>query len=203
MTDWFIVYTSSNGERLAQEDLEDYGFQVFLPIEVVTLRPARHRKNREKRTVSRPLFPRYLFLGFKPGWHDFAGARKSKRVQDFIRDAYGSPVQMSSDALDAIRADVANGRYDEAQTKAAKEAARLKALIDTVGRRVLPGHRFTMKNGLFKGFLATVMRVREKEIRIAVENGEGASLSLDVPILKAEEVGIISPTKGDSKNGAR
>lgn len=202
MTDWFIAYTTSSGERLAAEDLEGFGFQVFLPVEVVTLRPARHKKDRTKRTVSRPLFPRYLFVGFKPGWHDFARARMSKRVQDFIRDTYGSPVMMSAAAIGGIMDDCANGKYDEAQTKAAKEAARIKALI-AQSASVKPGQTFTMRNGLFKGFLATVTRVREKEIRVQVENSEGASLSLDVPILRAEEVGIISPLKGDSKNGAR
>lgn len=196
MTDWFIAWTTSSGERLAKEDLEEAGFEVFLPIEVVTHRPARHRRDKTKRVVERPLFPRYLFVGFRSGWHDFAGPRRSRRFIDYLRDAQGSPLQLRTEVVEAIMHDMSQGRYDEAQTKAAKEATRLASVIDRYVAEIRPGHTFTWQGGLFKNFLATVTQVREKKFRCEIKGEDGATLSVDVPASHAEEVGLLSGSTG-------
>lgn len=206
MTDWFVAYTTSGGERLAKEDLEKAGIEVFLPIEVVTLRPARHRKDRTKRVVSRPLFPRYLFVGFKRGWHDFAGARRSKRVIDFIRDAYDLPVRIEDKIIEGISTAMTQGRYGDAAERAAREAKRIQeeAVIAEQRKRdkeacasgrIRKGDTFTVAEGLFQGFMATVMEVLDGKVRYEI-SGDGTTLRLDAPLSKAEQIGLLSATQG-------
>jgi transcription antitermination factor NusG len=190
-TDWFVAYTTASGERLAAEDLEEAGFTAFLPLEVVTLRPAKHRRDQRKKVVSRPLFGRYLFVGLPRGWHDFSGVRRSRRIVDFLRDSHGCPLRIDASVVEAIRADMSQGKYDEAQTKAAKEAERLRDVVNRTAN-IRPGHTFTTQNGMWRGFLATVTRVREREIRIEIKGVDGATLSLDVPASRYEEVGLLS-----------
>lgn len=204
MTDWFIVYTTSSGENRAKQDLEDAGFSVFLPIEVVTLRPARHRRDRRKRVVTRPLFPRYLFVGLKRGWYDFDAVLRSKRVYDFLRDCFDNPIMIHPSVVEGLVNDMSMGKFDDAQQRMAKEAARLKDLIIRCANNIKPGMVFRWQTGMFKDFEATVIRVREKEIRCEIKGANGASLSVDVPAAQAEEVGLLSSsTRGDSINGAR
>jgi transcriptional antiterminator RfaH len=54
---WFLVHTLPHGERKAVMHLAAQGFRTFLPQIRKTVRHARRL-----RTVSTPLFPRYLFV---------------------------------------------------------------------------------------------------------------------------------------------
>lgn len=54
---WYVVHTQLNGERRAELNLRRQGFRTYLPR---YLRSRRHARRTE--IVSRPLFPRYLFV---------------------------------------------------------------------------------------------------------------------------------------------
>jgi transcription elongation factor/antiterminator RfaH len=54
---WYVVHTQPHREGRAQAHLADQGFRTFLPRHRKTVRHARKLK-----TVSAPLFPRYLFV---------------------------------------------------------------------------------------------------------------------------------------------
>src|SRR5215467_644281 len=54
---WFLVHARPNNERKAVYHLNAQGFRTFLPQIRKTIRHAR-----QLRTVSAPLFPRYLFI---------------------------------------------------------------------------------------------------------------------------------------------
>lgn len=57
MTAWYVVYTQPNRETAAQEHLRRQGYDVYLPQ---YRRWRKHARRRE--LVSRPLFPRYMFV---------------------------------------------------------------------------------------------------------------------------------------------
>ena len=57
--DWFVVATKPNGERSAEMNLLQQGFDVFFPLIEKTRRHARRVD-----TVQKPLFPGYLFVQF-------------------------------------------------------------------------------------------------------------------------------------------
>jgi transcription elongation factor/antiterminator RfaH len=54
---WYVAMTAPGKERIAQINLANQGFRVFLPRQLATRRHA-HRF----RTVLAPVFPRYLFV---------------------------------------------------------------------------------------------------------------------------------------------
>lgn len=57
MKRWFVVHARPNGEQRALANLERQGFVAWLPLY------RKHRRHaRRVETVSRPLFPRYLFV---------------------------------------------------------------------------------------------------------------------------------------------
>ena len=67
MDKWYTVYTNSHKENILKNKIERLGFQVYLPSFEKEVSHARKIK-----TVSSPLFPRYLFVKFnkkKDNWH--------------------------------------------------------------------------------------------------------------------------------------
>jgi len=54
---WFAVHSQPNREFRAKQQLENQGYQVFLPQRLKTVRHARRLTNRPA-----PFFPRYLFI---------------------------------------------------------------------------------------------------------------------------------------------
>lgn len=59
MTDWIVAHCHANAEIKAEFHLKRQGFEVYLPKYKKTRRHARRIE-----AVIRPLFPRYLFIGF-------------------------------------------------------------------------------------------------------------------------------------------
>ena len=58
-TCWYVVHTQPHGEGKASEHLGRQGFLTYLPR---YLRQRRHARRTD--VVARPLFPRYMFVGF-------------------------------------------------------------------------------------------------------------------------------------------
>jgi transcription elongation factor/antiterminator RfaH len=54
---WYAVHTQPNRELRANNQLENQGFEVFLPKRLKTIRHARRLTN-----LAAPFFPRYLFI---------------------------------------------------------------------------------------------------------------------------------------------
>ncbi|MBA1157778.1 transcription termination/antitermination protein NusG [Microvirga mediterraneensis] len=85
---WFVVVCNPKCERRAQLGLRRAGYQTYLPQ---TKRWVVHARKKEERES--PLFPRYIFLGIKPG-QDFFKMRGVDGVEGLVRDGYGSPARI-------------------------------------------------------------------------------------------------------------
>ena len=59
MAEWIVAHCHANAEIKAEAHFKRQGFEVYLPKIKTTRRHARRIE-----TVVRPLFPRYLFIGF-------------------------------------------------------------------------------------------------------------------------------------------
>ena len=73
MNQWYVVYTQPSKELLAQQNLKDQGFDVYLPR---FKKIRRHARKVEE--VLAPLFPRYLFVSLAleaQGWRSINGTR--------------------------------------------------------------------------------------------------------------------------------
>jgi transcriptional antiterminator RfaH len=60
LTAWYVVHTQAHAESWAAENLSRQGYEMYLPV---GRRWRFHARRRE--VVIRPLFPRYVFVGFE------------------------------------------------------------------------------------------------------------------------------------------
>ena len=63
---WFLVYTKAREEERAQKNLENQGFETFLPM------IAYEKISQPKSSSLKPMFPRYLFITIndeRDNWH--------------------------------------------------------------------------------------------------------------------------------------
>lgn len=105
-TDWYVAYTNVQAEKRAAEALSRGGFKTFLPMH---LRIAKRRRGRV--WIERPLFPRYLFVGFDPGC-SWGYLHEVKYVNGMI-GAKGVAVKVSAATVDQLRAIVSAREFDE------------------------------------------------------------------------------------------
>ena len=77
---WHVVQSKPRGELRAKENLENQGFEVFLPM--LDLQKVRRGK---LQTVTEPLFSRYLFLRPTAQMQDLSVVRSSKGVSHLVR----------------------------------------------------------------------------------------------------------------------
>jgi transcription antitermination factor NusG len=57
-TSWYVFYTAPRAEKIAQKELSNRGYEVFLPI----TKALRFWNNRQRKVVDQVLFPSYIFV---------------------------------------------------------------------------------------------------------------------------------------------
>ncbi len=106
---WYVIYTQSRKESLANGLLRHRGFETFYPHYWKTIKHAR-----KETRVMRALYPRYLFVGK----HDWQG-------MGIINDTFGvstvlylgdEPFELSEKVMDSVRENCG----DDGQTDAPK-----------------------------------------------------------------------------------
>ncbi|MCP4237029.1 MAG: transcription/translation regulatory transformer protein RfaH [Aestuariibacter sp.] len=80
---WYLIYTKPKHEQVALQNLEQQGFECYLPVMPV------EKLHRRKITLSNePLFPRYLFIRLAKGvsarsWSPIRSTRGVSRMVSF------------------------------------------------------------------------------------------------------------------------
>ena len=96
---WFLIYTKPSQEERAKENLENQGFETFLPI-------IAYEKIKQPKFYSmKPMFPRYLFAKFnveKNNWDHIKSTRGVSHVITFGDKFTGVP----SSVVDFLKARV-------------------------------------------------------------------------------------------------
>ena len=107
MSHWHAVLCKPRREEVAATNLENQGYEVYLP-RLVTLR----RRAGRWMEVIEPLFPRYLFMTAGPGEKSLAPIRSTLGVRDFVR-IHGFPAVVSESVITGLRsrADPASGLH--------------------------------------------------------------------------------------------
>ena len=95
--DWYLAYTKPRQEEVARVNLEQQGFEVYLPL-------FKKFKKTEQGPVSvfEPMFPRYIF--FKPGQagQSISSVRSTKGVTTLVRFGF-EPALIDEELLRRIR----------------------------------------------------------------------------------------------------
>ncbi|MBA2587463.1 MAG: transcriptional activator RfaH [Alphaproteobacteria bacterium] len=102
---WYVVRTQPHAEARANEHLLRQGFTTYLPR---LLKQRRHARKTD--TVSRPLFPGYMFVLIDhthQGWHVI---RSTFGVANLIGGGNG-PVPVRAEIIEALRAQEGDDGY--------------------------------------------------------------------------------------------
>jgi transcriptional antiterminator RfaH len=79
--EWFILQFKANSHHQATKNLNQQGFETFLPLHDTTLRKASRFKN-----TTKPLFPGYMFITFDRAntrWHKINNTYGVSRLVTF------------------------------------------------------------------------------------------------------------------------
>ena len=75
---WFLVYTKAREEKRAKKNLENQGFETFLPM-------IAYEKIRQPKSFSlEPMFPRYLFITINAERDNWAHIKSTRGVSHLV-----------------------------------------------------------------------------------------------------------------------
>ena len=106
MITWYAAYTQPHGEAKALEHLARQGYSAYLPRYRRWVRHARQR-----RLVSRPLFPRYVFVGLDRESQRWRPIRSTVGVLGVVSSGE-EPVAVPHEIIDALRRREREGGFD-------------------------------------------------------------------------------------------
>jgi transcriptional antiterminator RfaH len=79
MKSWYLIQTKVRQERLAKENLQRQGYEIYLPLSI-----SRRRKRGKSVNVVGPMFPRYLFINLSDVTDDWRPIRSTIGVTKLV-----------------------------------------------------------------------------------------------------------------------
>lgn len=154
MNSWYVAYTQPHAESKALHHLERQGYAAYLPL-------YRKRRRHARRTeqVVRPLFPRYLFVGFDITVDRWRPIMSTIGVCGLVKNG-DDPIPVQDGIVEAIRNNETKGNFDNlsptkglragdavrivegpfadliGQFRGLADAERVIVLLDLMGRQV-------------------------------------------------------------------
>lgn len=77
---WYLIYTKPQQERVAKDNLERQGYEIYLPM-----LQKRIRKGRSYHYRNDPIFPRYLFIQLSEQLDDWGPIRSTIGVTHLVK----------------------------------------------------------------------------------------------------------------------
>lgn len=94
---WYLVYTKARSERIARDQLERQGYEVYLPM----MRQLRRRGGRRVTQVA-PMFPRYLFIHLSTDIDNWSPIRSTRGVASLVQFGH-RPGQVPAGLIPLLR----------------------------------------------------------------------------------------------------
>lgn len=161
---WFLVYTRPALESVALQNLQQQGFEAYLPL-YKRLKKAGAGMG----VVFEPMFPRYVFFRPSHAAQSIAPARSTRGVARLVSFGY-EPATLLPDVLRAIR--------QIEQERSAADAAELSSLR--------PGHVVRFCNPAFHSLHGLVKAVSSRRVEVLLElMGRRQLISVEHHQLKA------------------
>jgi transcriptional antiterminator RfaH len=106
---WYLIHTKPRLEQCALENLQNQGYDCFLPI--IRVEKLRRGKLVE---VDEPLFPRYFFIQLDTGnqaqsWHPIRSTKGVSRLVSFGQE----PAKVGNALVDLVRAQCSLGAVQQ------------------------------------------------------------------------------------------
>ena len=138
---WTIIYTKAKQELRAKRNLDNQGFEVFLPI--ISIEELADKSRKEKLEV---MFPRYIFTRLNEA-EDWSSIRSTKGVSNII--FFGQKI-----------AQVPNQLISYLKSKTDKAGVFKQKKIERDFKR---GERIKIKKGTFQGMEAIFLSKSSKD----------------------------------------
>ena len=106
MITWYAAYTQPHGETKALDHLQRQGYSIYLPRYRRWVRHARKRA-----LVSRPLFPRYLFVGLDRLTQRWRPIRSTVGILGLVSTGE-EPVPVAPGIIEGLRRRESDGAFD-------------------------------------------------------------------------------------------
>ena len=110
---WHVLYLRPRTENLVCRTLTNLNYEVFCPV----IQSIRIWKNRQKKKITFPLFPNYLFVYAYP--HELYLIKCIPQVVSYVAFG-GKPSTISGNEIEGIRRMLAMGRAITVETKFSK-----------------------------------------------------------------------------------
>ena len=138
---WFLIYTKPRQEERAKENLENQGFETFLPI------IAFEKIKQPKLYSLKPMFPRYLFTQFNAEKNNWAHVKSTRGVSHVI--TFGDKLtEVPNSVIDYLKSKVDDNDV-------------LK--LQTTRKTFQKGDELVIRQGVFHGKDATFLSMSGKE----------------------------------------
>ena len=138
---WFLIYTKPRQEERAKENLENQGFETFLPM------IAFEKIKQPKLYSLKPMFPRYLFTQFNAEKNNWAHVKSTRGVSHVI--TFGDKLtEVPNSVIDYLKSKVDDNDV-------------LK--LQTTRKTFQKGDELVIKQGVFQGKDATFLSMSGKE----------------------------------------
>jgi len=162
---WYLVYTKPQKERIARENLERQGYEIYLPFLRKNIRRGRQFYARVE-----PLFPRYLFICLSDRTDDWGPIRSTTGVTHLVR--FGSrAVSVPDDLIQVLRE-----HEDES------------GVYDLPGREPAAGDRVRFIDGPLSGYEAIYQQKTSADRVIVLMDIAGKHSRLTIPDTEIELV---------------
>jgi transcriptional antiterminator RfaH len=147
---WYVVRTKAGREVTASVSVAEKGYQTFLPVQFVQRTHARKVEQ-----LSRPLFPRYLFVRFDPSDDTHGDINTCRGVvsRGLIVNIKDKPISVPDAVIGAIR--------DRERV--------MRAVAGEIKTGYQPGETFTVAVGRFASMPATYMGEEKGKVMAIVE----------------------------------
>lgn len=144
---WYLAYTKPRQEEVARFNLEQQGFEFYLPL-------YRKIKRTEQGPVSvfEPMFPRYLFFRPSNERQSLSSVRSTRGVTSLVRFGF-EPAVIDSGLLERIR-----------QMEQERNAASLQELSN-----LKPGQAVRLRHTALSGIEGLIQRVSSKRVAVLLE----------------------------------
>ncbi|HZP68363.1 MAG TPA: transcription termination/antitermination NusG family protein [Pseudolabrys sp.] len=157
---WYVARTNIKCEFRAEMGLRSKGYEVFLPREKVWVRHARRKSERE-----RPLFGRYLFVGFDPNLMPWTPIKETDGIECLVMNN-GIPSRLPAGLVEKLRGEIEVGCFDET-----KAVAKLE-----------PGDEIRITEGPFADFVGKLKVALPKKRVEMLLNLLGGDVCVTIPL---------------------
>lgn len=107
--DWYALYTNIRCEKRARDGLREKGFEVFAPFWKRWVKP---RRSKAWHQTERPLFTRYIFIGFPAGHANWWAVRTTDGVESIVCIDY-RPIKIPPSKILHILEEVRAEKFDD------------------------------------------------------------------------------------------